>query len=262
MPDARISSISSAPITATTTAVNVGEVPVSRPRATPVTRDVADAVAHQGEPALDQVGADPGRGEPGDGGGDDGADHERRVAAAPTSAFTFQRHRQHRPARAGRPRWWWLWPLPVDELVRRTVVGHPALAESDDAVDERRERAELVEDDDHAGARGGARRPASRRWPPGWRGRLPRWARRAGAARAPRPACRRPAPAAAGHRQGTAGVAGPVVHPHRGQRRGDRAADRSGASSTKGRRRAIRRLGDDLAGVAGTPEAKSERCGT
>ena len=48
---------------ATTTAVDVGDVPVSRPRATPVTRDVADAVAHQGQPALDEVGADAGCGE-------------------------------------------------------------------------------------------------------------------------------------------------------------------------------------------------------
>ena len=96
------------PITATTTAVYVGEVPVSRPRATPVTRDVADAVTHQREPALDQVGADPGRGEARDGGGDHGPDHERREQEVPHQRSPSQRclHRRHRPGPRGRS-WWW-----------------------------------------------------------------------------------------------------------------------------------------------------------
>ena len=44
----------------------VGEVPVSRPERDAGDGDVADAVAHQGEPALHEVGADGRGGQPGE----------------------------------------------------------------------------------------------------------------------------------------------------------------------------------------------------
>ena len=69
--------MATAPRTATTTAVQVGEVPVSRPQRDTGDRDVPDAVAHQGEAALDEVGADGGGSQADEHRGDQCPLHER-----------------------------------------------------------------------------------------------------------------------------------------------------------------------------------------
>jgi hypothetical protein len=86
--------------------------------------------------------------------------------------------------------------LVVGERPRRT---RPAVAHHDRAVDERRERAELVGDQHDRGAARLERR-ARRRGPAGWAGRRRRSARRGRAAPARRRARGRSAPAAAGRR--------------------------------------------------------------
>ena len=84
---------------------------------------------------------------------------------------------------------------------RRAVVGDAAVAHHHRAVDQRRQRAELVGDQHDRRAALLQHARARRRAPAGWAGRRRRWARRGRAGRARRPAPGRSAPAAAGRRR-------------------------------------------------------------
>ena len=68
--------MSTAPRIATTTAVHVGEVAGEQAERDAGDGDVADAVAQQGQPPLHEEGADRGRGQPGEEGGEQRPLHE------------------------------------------------------------------------------------------------------------------------------------------------------------------------------------------
>ena len=153
-----------------------GEVPVSRPSATPVTRDVAEAVAEQRQPALHQVGADGRCGQAGDDGRDQGRTHERQQEQLDHPGPPGGCRSGSRRAGCGRGA-----PRAGGGAARAACSdsGAPscddaAVREHHRAVDQRGQRAELVGDEHDVAPRSFSTARASGAAPPGWAGRRPR----------------------------------------------------------------------------------------
>ena len=180
---------------------------MSRPRATPVTQTCPMPSPIRESRRCTRKVPTAGAARPVHRGGDQRPDHERReqevhqvappVAAAPAPAGRST-------GRGAVGRWWW--------CVVRVPVGSSVGGPSYTTRPSRSTTARWIRSANGPsswstttivapGRRRG--RPACRRWPAGWRGRRRRWARRARAAPAGRPACARSAPAAAGRRTGS-----------------------------------------------------------
>ena len=219
---------------------------MSRPSADAGDRDVADAVAHQGQPALHEVGADGRGGQAGEQRGDQRPVHEVVRQKLDHDAAPVQQARRARPA-AVRVHVVVVGSRVVRRPARATAPSYddPAVAHDHRAVDQRLAAGR---------ARGRPARPwrrrSTKRAQRVGEGLLAggvdarRWARRGPAGRARRPARGRSAPAAAGRRTGSeTGSRGPVGQADGLERRGrppsgrPRAAGAARRAGRAGRRR-------------------------
>ena len=149
--------------------------------------DVADAVAHQGEPALHEVGADGGRRQAGEQRAEQRPDHEvvgeqvhRPLVLSAASSGEATAGAWSLPGRPGRGSWWWsCGQVGVGERVdRRSVVRDAAVAHHQRPVDQRRRAGRARGRPARSWRRGRRGCAARRRTPAGWARRRRRSARR------------------------------------------------------------------------------------